>query len=138
MGVHRDIKPENFVWGAGQVLKLIDFGWSAPCDVGERRRTLCGTLDYLPPEMVTGKAYGQMADTWCLGVLLYELLTGSPPFEDEDYLVTKVKIKYVSYEIPGYLSDSAKRLIEDILKPDPLSRPTLAQILSHPWIQNNA
>ena len=136
--VHRDIKPENFVWGVGHTLKLIDFGWSAPCEVGERRRTLCGTLDYLPPEMVTGKAYGQMADTWCLGVLLYELLIGSPPFEDPDYLITKVKIRHVSYEIPDFVSIAAKRLIEDILKSDPLSRPTLEQLLSNPWVNNSS
>ena len=136
--IHRDIKPENFVWGADGRLKLIDLGWSAPCGVGSRRETLCGTLDYLPPEMVIGKPYGQMADIWCLGVLLFELLTGSPPFEDEDYLVTKLNIKYVTYKAPEYLSLEAKRFIASILKADPLSRPTLQQLLTHPWVVSNS
>ena len=135
--VHRDIKPENFVWGAGKNLKLIDFGWSAPCDIGERRKTFCGTLDYLPPEMVVRKPYGQMADIWCLGVLLFELLTGRPPFEDNDFSVTKLNIKYVSYTTPDYVSRDAKKFISEILKADPLCRPTIEDLISHPWVVRN-
>lgn len=132
--VHRDIKPENFVFSVGNVLKLIDFGWSAPCDQYDRRKTMCGTLDYLPPEMVTSKPHGQPADIWCLGVLLFELLTGSPPFEDEDVVVTKLNIKYVSYRMPDYLSKQAKNLIDGILQGEPSSRLSINDILKHPWM----
>lgn len=133
--VHRDIKPENFVWGAGHVLKLIDFGWSAPCKITDRRDTLCGTLDYIPPEMVVSRPYGHSADVWCLGVLLFELLTGSPPFEDEDFLVTKLNIKYVTYSLPDYLSTPVRALISSILRNDPHARPTTDQILESAWLK---
>ena len=132
--IHRDIKPENFVLTSGSVVKLIDFGWSAPCDQSSRRNTLCGTLDYLAPELVLSKPYSFAIDIWCLGVLLFELLTGSPPFEDDDMLVTKLNIKYVSYTLPEFLTDKVKNLIGNILKFDPLARLTLDQILNHEWV----
>ena len=132
--IHRDIKPENFVWGVGNVLKLIDFGWSAPCGAIERRKTLCGTLDYLPPEMISNRSYDRSIDIWCLGVLLYELVTGAPPFEDENFLVTKLNIKYVSYSIPNYVSVELADLIRSILQNDATMRPSIEEILAHPWI----
>ena len=132
--IHRDLKPENFVWGVGNVLKLIDFGWSAPCTNVHRRKTLCGTLDYLPPEMVTSKPYGKSADIWCLGVLLFELLTGSPPFEDDDFLVTKLNIKYVSYVIPEFVSPKAEKLIRSILQFDAETRPSIDDLLCDPFV----
>ena len=86
--IHRDIKPENLLDCMG-VLKVADFGWSvrAPSD---KRKTMCGTLDYLPPEMLLGRhnqqegTYNKSVDIWCVGILIYELCTGSPPFESQD------------------------------------------------------
>lgn len=98
--IHRDIKPENLLLGINGELKLADFGWSvhAPSnrcaftfsfqgakhsDVdAHRRTTLCGTLDYLPPEMVNQKPHTEKVDLWALGVLTYEFVVGKPPFED--------------------------------------------------------
>lgn len=132
--IHRDIKPENFVWGAGDCLKLIDFGWSAPCSPFDRRKTLCGTLDYLSPELVTGREYGQSVDVWCLAVLAFELLAGSPPFEHEDLHTTKLNIKYVSYKFPQKFSAQVKDLLSQILKREANARLTVEGMLNHPWL----
>lgn len=78
--IHRDIKPENLLLGLNGELKIADFGWSVHAP-HSRRRTLCGTLDYLPPEMVEGREHDEHVDSWSLGVLTYEFLTGGPPFE---------------------------------------------------------
>jgi hypothetical protein len=80
--IHRDIKPENILIGEGNVLKLADFGWAVSDKVGfkddnHKRTTLCGTLDYLPPEMVENKPYNESVDVWTIGVLLYEMLIGN-------------------------------------------------------------
>jgi len=80
--IHRDIKPENLLLGINGELKIGDFGWSVHAP-GNRRMTLCGTLDYLPPEMVEGKEHNEKVDYWALGVLTYEFLVGHPPFEDK-------------------------------------------------------
>lgn len=79
--IHRDIKPENLLLGVNGELKIGDFGWSVHAP-GNRRTTLCGTLDYLPPEMVEGREHTEKVDLWALGVLTYEFLVGVPPFED--------------------------------------------------------
>jgi len=81
--IHRDIKPENLLIGINGELKIGDFGWSVHAP-GNRRKTLCGTLDYLPPEMVEGRAHNEKVDYWALGVLTYEFVSGFPPFEDRN------------------------------------------------------
>jgi len=82
--IHRDIKPENLLLGLNGDLKIGDFGWSVHAP-GNRRKTFCGTLDYLPPEMVEGREYDERVDYWSLGVLCYEFLCGVAPFEDSGY-----------------------------------------------------
>jgi len=79
--IHRDIKPENLLLGINGELKIGDFGWSVHAP-GNRRMTLCGTTDYLSPEMVEGREYNERVDYWALGVLTYEFLIGKPPFKD--------------------------------------------------------
>ncbi|KAK9508723.1 hypothetical protein O3M35_006214 [Rhynocoris fuscipes] len=98
--MHRDIKPENLLLDINDNIKLADFGWSVHAP-SNKRKTLCGTLDYLPPEMVQGKAYSDKVDHWCLGVLCYELLVGAPPFESKTQQVCKLKktscIQWIRY-----------------------------------------
>ena len=80
--MHRDIKPENILVEHG-VLKLSDFGWSIYSPL-YKRQTFCGTVDYVPPEIVEGASYDERVDIWALGVLLYELGCGKAPFETRD------------------------------------------------------
>lgn len=78
--IHRDIKPENILLDEDGNIKLADFGWSQLFNPGAKRKTYCGTLDYLAPEMVTESGHDCSLDYWCLGVLAFELITGSAPF----------------------------------------------------------
>jgi len=89
--IHRDIKPENLLHSLGTI-KMADFGWSVHAP-SNRRQTMCGTLDYLPPEMLKGPfgAYDNSIDIWSLGILAYELCSGRPPFETNSEHRTKQK-----------------------------------------------
>ncbi|KAJ1554136.1 spindle assembly checkpoint kinase [Cladochytrium tenue] len=132
--IHRDIKPENLLIGKKGELKISDFGWSIHAP-NARRKTLCGTLDYLPPEMVEGKEHTAMVDLWSLGVLCYEFLVGVPPFEDHSgYKATYKRISKVDLRFPKHVSDQARDLISKLLRYDPASRLPLDEVLEHPWI----
>lgn len=135
--IHRDIKPENLLLGLKDVLKIADFGWSVHAP-SSRRTTLCGTLDYLPPEMIEGKAHDEKVDLWSLGVLCYEFLVGKPPFEADGHRETYRKISRVELHFPSYVSDGARDLIAKLLMHDPSKRLPLNGVLAHPWIRNNA
>jgi serine/threonine protein kinase len=109
--IHRDIKPENLLLGMNGELKIGDFGWSVHAP-GNRRKTLCGTLDYLPPEMVEGREHTERVDHWALGVLTYEFLCGKPPFEEQSGAnATYRRIAKVDYRIPSRVSPEANDLI---------------------------
>lgn len=109
--IHRDIKPENILLDLNGLLKISDFGWSVHAP-NTRRATLCGTLDYLPPEMVEGRDHNEKVDLWSLGVLAYEFLVGNPPFEDmSGHAATYRRIAKVDLKIPGYVSNEAADLI---------------------------
>ncbi|KAF8634166.1 hypothetical protein AX15_001033 [Amanita polypyramis BW_CC] len=132
--IHRDIKPENLLLGINGELKIGDFGWSVHAP-GNRRMTLCGTLDYLPPEMVEGKEHNEKVDYWALGVLTYEFLIGNPPFEDRSSVNnTYRRIAKVDLRFPVTLSADARDLISRLLQYDPSKRFPLTEVLKHPWI----
>lgn len=131
--IHRDIKPENLLIGAHGEIKIADFGWSVHAPTS-RRNTLCGTLDYLPPEMVEGREHDEMVDVWSLGVLLYEFLVGSPPFEAEGHRATYSRISRVDLQFPPEVQSDARDLIARLLRKDPKKRLLLAQVPNHPWV----
>lgn len=134
--IHRDIKPENILIGMDDTLKISDFGWAIHAP-SSRRKTFCGTLDYLPPEMIGGKEYRANVDVWGLGVLLYEFLVGKPPFEDNDTQGTYSKIRRGKVEFPPDLSSGARDLISKLLNRDESRRVRLEDVLKHPWLVTN-
>lgn len=131
--IHRDIKPENLLLGHKGDLKIADFGWSVH-EPNSMRTTLCGTLDYLPPEMVQGKPHTKNVDLWSLGVLCYELLVGRAPFLATEYDDTYKKIIKVDYKLPDHVSKAAAHFISKLLVLNPQQRLPLDQVLMHPWI----
>ena len=131
--IHRDIKPENILIGFNDTLKIADFGWSVHAP-NSRRDTFCGTLDYLPPEMVDNMKHDYSVDIWGLGVLAYEFLVGKPPFEDASRKNTYRKIQQAEVEFPAFLSKQAVSLIRSLLQKDPAKRMSLDDVLKHPWI----
>ncbi|KAG6354043.1 hypothetical protein INS49_005014 [Diaporthe citri] len=138
--IHRDIKPENILVGLHGEVKISDFGWSVHAP-GKRRNTYCGTLDYLPPEMVTSgsmdNSYDEKVDLWSLGVLMYEFLVGEAPFEDS-FVMTTRRIARADMTIPSFVSDEAKDLIQKkLLVVDPQRRLPLEKVQQHPWIVMN-
>ncbi|KAJ3484744.1 hypothetical protein NLG97_g6982 [Lecanicillium saksenae] len=134
--IHRDIKPENILVGIHGELKISDFGWSVHAP-NNRRKTMCGTLDYLPPEMLrpgqTDNFYNEKVDLWSLGVLTYEFLVGEAPFEDTPTM-TQRRIARADMSVPSFVSPEAADLIKKLLVLDPEKRIPLDQIPMHPWI----
>ncbi|CAL4919245.1 unnamed protein product [Urochloa decumbens] len=119
-------------------LKIADFGWAARSNA--KRHTLCGTIDYLAPEMIEKKAHDHAVDNWTLGILCYEFLYGSPPFladEQDDTLRRIVRVDLTFPSTPR-ISSEAKDLISKLLVKDSSKRLCLEDIMKHPWIQRNA
>uniref|UniRef100_H3B947 non-specific serine/threonine protein kinase n=1 Tax=Latimeria chalumnae TaxID=7897 RepID=H3B947_LATCH len=135
--IHRDIKPENLLLGSNGELKIADFGWSVHAP-SSRRTTLCGTLDYLPPEMIEGRMHDEKVDLWSLGVLCYEFLVGHPPFEAKTYEETYRRISKVEFRFPPFVTEGARDLILKLLKHNPNQRLPIENVLEHPWIVGNS
>jgi len=135
--IHRDIKPENLLLFSHHVVKLADFGWSVHAP-SKSRNTMCGTIDYLPPEMVDSQTYNEYVDNWCLGVLCYEFLCGAPPFESSEQAETFRKIRAVMYGFKPHMSESSRHLISKLLVKVPKSRLPLTDVIEHPWIKKNS
>jgi aurora kinase len=114
--MHRDIKPENILVGIHGEIKIADFGWSVHAP-NNRRNTMCGTLDYLPPEMLKPGSqenyYDEKVDLWSLGVLMYEFLCGEAPFEDTP-VMTQRRIARCEMTVPAYVSAEARDLIKKV------------------------
>lgn len=136
---HRDIKLENIMVHQDGTLKIADFGW-AVYDPRPRRGTFCGTLDYLPPEMIQYQPHNQSVDVWAVGILCYELLTGRPPFENaenpKDVDAAYQRILNAEVVYPEHISHGARSFIGKLLCKDPSQRIPIHEIDKDPWIQS--
>eukprot|EP01102_Stenamoeba_stenopodia_P001256 TRINITY_DN11084_c0_g1_i1.p1 TRINITY_DN11084_c0_g1~~TRINITY_DN11084_c0_g1_i1.p1 ORF type:complete len:471 (-),score=100.11 TRINITY_DN11084_c0_g1_i1:82-1494(-) len=129
---HRDLKPENLLLDAQQNIKLADFGMGALMKKCELLETSCGSPHYASPEVVMGIKYdGRAADIWSCGVILFALLTGKLPFDDEDMRKLLGKVKNGSFSMPQYLHKDIKDILNRMLTVDPAKRITLKEIKEH-------
>lgn len=138
--IHRDLKLGNLFLSAKMELKIGDFGLATKLEFdGERKRTICGTPNYIAPEILEAKqGHSYEVDIWSLGVILYTMLIGKPPFETSDVKTTYRRIRMNAYTFPDHvhISESAKDMISKILTNDPAKRPTLDELLSHDFLNN--
>ncbi|XP_074738052.1 SNF-related serine/threonine-protein kinase-like isoform X1 [Strix uralensis] len=135
--VHRDLKPENVVFFQEQgVVKLTDFGFSNHFQPGKMLTTSCGSLAYSAPEILLGDEYDAPAvDIWSLGVILYMLVCGHPPFQEANDSETLTMIMDCRYTVPPHISAQCSDLISRMLQRDPKQRASLEQIEGHAWLQ---
>eukprot|EP00301_Raphidiophrys_heterophryoidea_P022802 c6870_g1_i1.p1 GENE.c6870_g1_i1~~c6870_g1_i1.p1 ORF type:complete len:489 (-),score=121.30 c6870_g1_i1:200-1666(-) len=141
--VHRDVKPENMMFDSfadDAALKLTDFGFAAMYDRSNRLTATCGTPEYVAPEVILERAYGSAVDMWSMGVVLYILLCGFPPFYGETDEIMFDRICHARYHFirPHWdnISKEAKHLIRHLLDLDPEKRYTAQQALDHPWFND--
>ncbi|KAI9304917.1 hypothetical protein BJ944DRAFT_277982 [Cunninghamella echinulata] len=131
---HRDLKPENLLLDNNNNIKIADFGMASLQPTGSLLETSCGSPHYASPEIVAGMPYnGSASDIWSCGVILYALLTGHLPFDDENIRQLLKKVKAGKFAMPDDISRSAQDLIRRILVVDPSKRLTMEQIIAHPW-----
>lgn len=131
--IHRDIKPENVLLNEQNKIKLTDFGWSNYIEDSAVRSTYCGTPVYLAPEMIKESGHDHNLDIWCIGILMFELLTGTIPFQGSDQQQLAANILKNKICWPRDMDLSAKDLISKILKTEPSERIQLIDMLKHPF-----
>uniref|UniRef100_A0A5F9D0P7 Maternal embryonic leucine zipper kinase n=1 Tax=Oryctolagus cuniculus TaxID=9986 RepID=A0A5F9D0P7_RABIT len=137
---HRDLKPENLLFDEYHKLKLIDFGLCAKPKGNKdyHLQTCCGSLAYAAPELIQGKSYlGSEADVWSMGILLYVLMCGYLPFDDDNVMALYKKIMRGKYDVPKWLSPSSILLLQQMLQVDPKKRISVKNLLNHPWIMQD-
>jgi serum/glucocorticoid-regulated kinase 2 len=135
--LYRDLKPENVLIDADGYIKITDFGLSKLNMDKSDTKTICGTPEYLAPEVIRKVGYNRPIDWWTLGSFIYEMLVGSPPFYLSNREQLFEKIKFVNPSYPYYLSTSVRRLLEQLLEKNPEKRlgtkDGSAEIKKHPW-----
>lgn len=142
---HRDLKPENVMFATRHdhaSIKLVDFGFSKIASGEDVMMTSCGTLLYVAPEVISSKrrGYTTKCDMWSLGVMLYVMLCGYPPFEDESTSMLHRKIKTADYDFHDdewhHISQAAKDMVRSLICLDVSTRLSAEQVLKHKWIEN--
>jgi len=139
--IHRDLKPENILLCANGYSKLTDFGFAKIIEPGTRTYTLCGTPEYIAPEVLLNKGHGKPVDWWTLGILIYEMICGQPPFCDEDPMGIYQKILAGKVYFPKYFDKNAKALVKKLLVADLSKRfgnlkDGPADILNNKWFSS--
>merc|ERR1712223_44974 len=128
--IHRDLKLGNIFLNDNMEIKLGDFGLATKVDYdGERKRTLCGTPNYIAPEVLTKKGHSYEVDIWSIGCIMYTLLVGKPPFETQTLKDTYKRIRKNEYHVPSKVGPLAKLLIRKLLQDNPHHRPNIDTIL---------
>ncbi|ORY15636.1 hypothetical protein BCR34DRAFT_172175 [Clohesyomyces aquaticus] len=133
--VHRDLKIENILISKTGDIKIIDFGLSNLFSPRNHLKTFCGSLYFAAPELLQAKQYtGPEVDVWSFGIVLYVLVCGKVPFDDQSMPQLHAKIKKGHVDYPPWLSAECRNLIHRMLQTDPTNRLTLAEIMNHPWL----
>lgn len=131
--IHRDIKPENLLLDDKFEVKLCDFGWSCKLMSDDDYRTsICGTYEYMSPEIVLLPQHNRKVDIWCLGILMIEMITGMPPFKAENLKDLRAQFSNKSIPIPQTLSAKTQELMRGMLQVQDEKRYTVDQVLNHP------
>ncbi|XP_005386796.1 PREDICTED: serine/threonine-protein kinase PLK4 [Chinchilla lanigera] len=137
--LHRDLTLSNLLLTRNMNIKIADFGLATQLQMPhEKHYTLCGTPNYISPEIATRSAHGLESDIWSLGCMFYTLLIGRPPFDTDTVKNTLNKVVLAEYEMPAFLSREAKDLIHQLLRRNPADRLSLSSILDHPFMFRNA
>ena len=128
--LHRDIKPENILMKERNFAKLCDFGFCAPYGNDVVRQTMCGTTEYLPPEIIGREDQNDKVDIWCLGVLLYEMTHSKTPFEGQNIHMLQFQQKKHAINFKSDINAQLRTIIEKCLEFEPERRPTAEEILN--------
>lgn len=137
--LHRDLTLSNLLLTRNMNIKIADFGLAAQLKMPhEKHYTLCGTPNYISPEIATRSAHGLESDIWSLGCMFYTLLIGRPPFDTDTVKNTLNKVVLADYEMPTFLSREAKDLIHQLLRRNPADRLSLSSVLDHPFMSRNS
>ncbi|XP_046511531.1 serine/threonine-protein kinase PLK4 isoform X2 [Equus quagga] len=137
--LHRDLTLSNLLLTRNMNIKIADFGLATQLKMPhEKHYTLCGTPNYISPEIATRSAHGLESDVWSLGCMFYTLLTGRPPFDTDTVKNTLNKVVLADYKMPTFLSREAKDLIHHLLRRNPADRLSLSSVLEHPFMSRNS
>ncbi|XP_076238535.1 BRSK family serine/threonine-protein kinase sugar-free frosting isoform X2 [Calliopsis andreniformis] len=132
---HRDLKPENLLLDEKNNIKIADFGMASLQPAGSMLETSCGSPHYACPEVIRGEKYdGRKADVWSCGVILYALLVGALPFDDDNLRKLLEKVKRGVFYIPHFVPPECQNLLRGMIEVDPEKRLTLAEINRHVWV----
>eukprot|EP01121_Diplochlamys_sp_Union-15-3_P002120 TRINITY_DN1183_c0_g2_i1.p1 TRINITY_DN1183_c0_g2~~TRINITY_DN1183_c0_g2_i1.p1 ORF type:complete len:412 (-),score=44.68 TRINITY_DN1183_c0_g2_i1:141-1376(-) len=134
--IHRDLKPENILLDTQGHIILTDFGFAKENISDQNRATsFCGTMEYMSPEMIKKLPYGRETDWWSLGVLIYDMLIGRPPFKSKNQGALAKMILKQTFKLPKYLTPSACNLIRGLIQRDVSKRLNVLQLKSHPFFK---